>query len=216
MAIPLGDPAGITRSPGSLCSSVSLVDDCEDNDGRIAPIGGRSGYWYTYGDRNGTTLTPAMGSPFVMARGGANASVFAARIQGRLGKGRIVFSGFGLNFVDPKGAYDASAYSALSFWAKVGAGAATHIRLKVSDGNTDPEGKVCTECFNNFGVDLELSTTWTQYTIPFATMKQLPGWGVPRPAALDAKKVYGVLWELHDPGADFDLWIDEVALERCP
>jgi endoglucanase len=117
--------------------------------------------------------------------------------------------------VDPKGPYDASAYQGISFWAKVGPDGARKVRLKLPDANTDPDGKVCTECFNDFGVDLELSTKWEQYVVPFSQMQQLPGWGAPRPTGPDVSKLFGLQWQVNAPGAKVDLWVDDIQFTGC-
>ncbi len=56
----------------------------------------------------------------------------------------------GFSFANPKGPYDASAYTGVSFWAKLGSGSQKTLRLKVPDINTDPDGHVCTECLTTW------------------------------------------------------------------
>src|SRR5690606_14633561 len=112
-------------------------------------IKGRGGYWYTFADKAGSTVTPtpgALGGTFTMTPGGHDGTGHAARMYGQVGGGDVVYVGVGLNFVDPKGQYDASAYKGISFWAKKAAGSG-NVRLKVPDVNTDPDGGVCSECF---------------------------------------------------------------------
>ncbi len=198
------------------CPPDGVIDDAEDNNNQIAPNKGRGGYWYTFLDKEGTTISPAGGVTFTMEKGGANGSAYAARASGKIGNGKTVYAGPGFNFLDPKGPYDASAYKGISFWAKVGPGSVTKVRLKLPSADTDPEGKICTECFNDFGVDLELTTTWTKYTVAFAGATQLTGWGAPHPAKLDTKKLYGVQWQVNSPGAAYDVWIDEIEFTGCP
>ncbi len=41
-------------------------------------------------------------------------------------------------------------YEGITFWAKSGAGPAK-LTVKMPDGNTDPDGQVCTACFNDYG-----------------------------------------------------------------
>jgi hypothetical protein len=211
-----GTPVMANAADGKKCPPDGVIDDGEDNNNQVAPNKGRSGYWYVFLDKVGTTITPAAGGTFSMSKGGANGSAYAAHVNGKIGNGTVVYGGVGFNFVDPKGAYDASAYKGISFWAKVGEGSATKIRLKVPDGDTDPDGKVCTECFNDFGTDLTLTTTWTKYTVSFSQMAQMQGWGAPHPAAIDPKKLFGVQWQVNTPGSNYDLWVDEVEFTGCP
>lgn len=202
----------------NVCGPDGLIDDGEDNNNQGAVVEGRGGYWYTYVDDGGSTVDPpagAAGGTFTMSPGGANGSKFAARVHGTLGGGAIVFGAMGVNLVDPKDVYDASRYQGIAFWAKKGAGSAPKVRFKVPDGNTDEEGGVCKECFNDFGVDLNLTDDWKQYVVPFRSMKQMEGWGSPRPRALDRKKVYGLQWQASTPGATYDIWIDDIAFIGC-
>ena len=71
-----------------------------------------------------------------------------------------------------KAPYDASDYSGLRFWAKSGGDDLT-LRVKLQDGNTTPEGGVCSDaamkCNDTFGqfVDITLMcapSTWRMST----------------------------------------------------
>lgn len=208
--------AAANTPEGKACPQDGVIDDGEDGNNQVAPNKGRTGYWYTFADKEGSTVTPAAGGTFAMARGGANGSTQAAHMSGKVGGATVVYAGMGFNFVDPKGAYDASAYKGIAFWAKVSEGSTTKVRLKVPDGDTDPDGKVCSACFNDFGADLELTTTWTKYTVPFSTMTQLPGWGAPHPPSVVPAKLYGVQWQVNTPGASYDVWVDDVVFTGCP
>jgi endoglucanase len=196
----------------------SRLDDGEDGNNQILTSGGRGGYWYTYADKAGTTIVPPAGDTggtFAMSEGGAHGSTLAARMQGKVGRGGIVYAGMGFSFVDPKAPYDASKFKGIAFFAKTGEKSTTSIRVKVPDVNTDKDGKVCTECYNDFGVDLNLTTAWKRYVVPFASMSQLAGWGAPHTAAIDAHKLYGIQWQVASPGAAYDVWIDDPELAGC-
>jgi endoglucanase len=207
--------AGSANTPeGRLCSGDGVLDDGEDGNNQVNPAKGRGGYWYTFLDTAGSSITPLAGQ-FSMAPGGADGTAYAAHMTGKVGNGQIVFAGMGLNFIDPKGPYDATAYKGIGFKAKKGPGTG-HVRLKVPDISTDPDGKVCTDkCFNDFGADIELTEQWTQYVFPFASMKQLEGWGSPRPPAIDPSKIYGVQFQVNSPGASFDIWVDDLRFTGC-
>ena len=168
------------------CGPEGLIDDCEDGDNRVLSRGGRGGYWYTFRDKRGTTVTPAIeedGARFTMSPGGRD-SRQAARFHGNVGTGTPLFAGMGVNLTDPKGPYDASGYAGIAFWARAAPGATGKVRLKIPDANTDPQGGVCAECFNDFGADLALTSEWKQFVFPWPALKQLPGWGVPRKAQI--------------------------------
>jgi endoglucanase len=195
------------------CGPDGLVDDGEDGNNQTLPVARRGGYWYTFVDKAGSTVTPMageQGGTFAMTEGGANGSKLAANFKGKIGTGALVFSGLGLNFVDPKDKYDASAFTGVAFFAKRGDESTGKVRLKVPDGNTDPEGGVCSECFNDFGGDLNLTTEWRKYVFPFQTMAQMPGWGAPRKPHVKPATIYGLQWQVNTPGAAYDIWIDDV------
>jgi endoglucanase len=200
-------------APAKDCGEGALIDDGEDGNNQSLPSGGRGGYWYTFKDPGTTTVDPQAGAygggAFTWSDGG-HASSWGARFHGKIGTGAVVFSGLGVNFVDPKGQYDASKYTGVSFWAKRGENSTGKVRLKVPDANTDPEGKVCTECFNDFGADFTLTAEWKQYVVPFKNMRQLSGWGAPHKPHITADKLYGLQWQVQVPSASYDIWIDDV------
>jgi endoglucanase len=212
-----GSSAGAENTAdGKACGPDGVLDDGEDVDNRVLARGGRTGYWYTFADKVGTTVTPAPGGTFAMADQGANGSTRSAQVNGKIGTGEVVFGGVGVNFVDPKGPYDASAFKGVSFYARRGETSSGKVRLKVPDANTDPDGGACSDCYNDFGIDLELTTTWTKYVVPFSSMKQLAGWGAPRPAAISPAKLYGLQWQVNSAGASYEIWIDDIQFTGCP
>jgi len=213
-----GQPAGAAAAPAKECPATFTIDDMEDHQkNQVIVQNGRNGYWYTFLDKQGSTVSPPAGKTFIMSPGGVNNSTTAAHMLGKTSSsGDPIFVGMGFSFTNPKAQYDASAYSGVSFYAKVGPGSAKGFRLKVPDVNTDPDGKVCTECYNDFGTDLTLTEEWKQYVVPFSKMTQLDGWGSPSKPAIDKSKVYGMQWQINQPGTSFDLWVDDVAFTGCP
>jgi endoglucanase len=199
------------------CGPEGMIDDLEDNNNQVMVQAGRSGYWYTFVDEAGSTIEPtagAKGGTFTAAEGGANGSAYAGRFKGTVGNGAIVYCGLGANLTDPKDAYDATKYGGISFFAKKGPGTGK-VRLKVPDVSTDPQGNVCKECFNDFGVELEFTETWTKYVVPYSVMKQQQGWGKPLVGSINPSKLYGVQWQVNVPGQSYDIWIDDLAFRGC-
>jgi hypothetical protein len=199
------------------CGPEGLVDDGEDNNNQGAVVDGRGGYWYTYAD-DSTAVVPEAGErngTFTMSPGGANSSRFAANAHGQIGHGSVLFGGLGVSLLDPKTPYDASQYGGIAFWARKGAGTVGKIRLKVPDVNTDDEGAICKECFNAFGADITITESWQRFVIPFKKMRQEEGWGSPRPRSIAKNKLYGIQWQAAQPGANFDIWIDDVEFVGC-
>jgi endoglucanase len=212
-----GSSAGAENTAdGKACGPDGVLDDGEDVDNRVLARSGRTGYWYTFADKVGSTVTPAAGGAFAMEQQGANGSTRSAKVVGKIGTGDVVFAGVGVNFIDPKGPYDASAYKGVSFYARRGESSVGKVRLKVPDASTDPDGGACSDCYNDFGMDLELTTTWKKYVVPFSAMKQLAGWGAPRPSAINSTKLYGLQWQVNSAGASYELWIDDIQFTGCP
>ena len=204
---------------GRACPrDVGLIADGENNSNQIADIQGRGGYWYTFVDDAGSTVVPEAGKnggTFQMTPGGANGTKYAAHMSGTVAGGNPVYVGMAFNFVDPKGTYDASRYKGIRFWAKKGPGSAAKVKLKVPDIATDPDGKICKECFNDFGMDITLNDEWTEYTVPFSALKQEKTWGSPHPSGIDSSKIYGVQFQFKEPGSNFDMWLDEIEFTGC-
>jgi len=197
------------------CSRGAQIENGEDGDDQIAVRDGRGGYLYTYGDDKGTELEPK-GDDVRPASGGANGSEYALRIQGKLGDSDDAFAGIGFAFAEPKGPYDASRWRGVSFMARRSPATVAAARLKIPDVHTDPDGKVCTDCYNDFGVAFQLEEGWTRYEVDFANLKQEPDWGNPRPEKIDPAKLYGLQWQVVGRKGEFDLWIDDVSFLGCP
>lgn len=217
-AAPSGGTGATTAAvAGKDCPADYTIDDCEDGTNQVKVQKGRNGYWYTFIDKQGSTISPPAGHTFIMSKGGLNGSMYAAQFLGKMSStGDPLYSGAGFNFTDPKGQYDASAYTGVSFYAKAGSSSVKAVRLKVPDVSTDPDGKVCTECFNDFGADLTLTDQWKQFVIPFSDMAQMEGWGAPHPKGIDKSKIYSMQWQVNSPGAEYDVWVDNIAFLGCP
>lgn len=189
-----------------------LIEDGEDADNQITKLEGRGGYWFTFKDNEGTTIAPA-GNAFKPAAGGANGSKYAAQFGGKLASsGYSVYAGAGFS-LDPDGkTYDASKYQGISFMAK--SSASGIVRFKTPDVNTKPEGGVCTDCYNDFGVDLEFSPEWARYTVLFSQMTQQPNWGDRKPAVA-ADALFAVQWQVGKKDWQYEIWIDDVQFVGC-
>lgn len=194
------------------CPTNPVLDDAEDGDHQANKDDQRGGWWYTYADEAGTTVTPA--GEFKMSQGGANGSQWAARMSGKTGPGGILYAGVGFSITDPKAPFDLSCCKGISFWGKKAGNGIANVRLKVPDVNTTPEGNQCKECYNDFGADYTFTDQWTKYELMFADMKQEPSWGDKFPAIM-ANAIYGLQWQVKNPNQEFDIWIDQVELVGC-
>lgn len=215
-------PSTAQSAEGAACNTPSaLIDDAEDNNNQTFVIEGRGGYWYTFVDEMGSEVWPtagAHGGTFEMSPGGADGSAYAARFTGVIAgaTGGNLYSGMGMNFLDPKGPYDASQYGGISFWAKKGPGSTGKVRLKIPDTNTEPDGGVCSECFNDFGMDLTLTEEWQLFTVPFYAVKQEKNWGKPRKSSINSSGIFGVQFQVKEPGQPYDIWVDQIRFTGCP
>jgi hypothetical protein len=203
--------------------NIAMIGDGESAN-KTSFLEGRGGWWYSYFDiekQGGSTIWPeagAIGGTFTMSEGGAAGTKNAARMKGRIGTGEIVFAGMGAGLLDPPGPYDASKYGGIAFWAKIGPGSTTKVRLKVPDKQTKPEGGMCqgSGCNNDFGADLVLTEDWVLYTVPFRAMKQIKGWGDLYTGGIDSKSLYEVQFQVDDrANKNFDIWVDEIQFTGC-
>jgi hypothetical protein len=188
----------------------------EDQDASIANEGGRVGVWNILNDNSvGATQTPEPPtftmSSIAPARSG---SLYAARSAGS--GFNLWGAGFGFDLNgdgETKSAFDASAFTGITFWAMTGLTKELTIRMTVGDGNTSKEGGVCTEtasgCNDHFAANLVLVPgEWKQYTVLFSELAQ-DGWGEPFPAP-DASTLYSI-WFTVGARVDFDIWVDDIA-----
>ncbi|AUX24497.1 hypothetical protein SOCEGT47_050350 [Sorangium cellulosum] len=208
-----------TGSGGGAPQTIEMIDDMEDDNNGILAEGNRVGYWYTFNDgTEGAEQMPPPDpegtgeEPFTMTalepvRG---ASTMAARSWGSGFETWGAAFGFDLN--SPEGtkiAYDASAYTGVTFWAKIGPGSATSAQVMISDRSTVPEGGVCSDQCDNWQKQITLTEAWQQFTIPFADLKQ-GGWGDPAATdQIDTTKLYSISFQFGTV-PEFDLYIDDI------
>lgn len=202
-----------TTSSGGMMVAPGLIDDMEDKDGAIITAEGRQGYWYSYSDGTGTmTPDPKKGFTMTAITPPREASTSAAHMAGM---GFTMYGGgmgFDLNAMGTtKSGYDASGYSGVTFFARIGKGASAALRVNISDKDTAPEGGVCNnakgKCNDFHGQDITLTEDWKQYTIKFTDLKQ-QGYGDPFPKLLTTA-LYGMSFAVGTK-VTFDVWIDDI------
>jgi endoglucanase len=221
LATPIALLGCITSSPGEYgitaeSKKTSLpvcpqgrLDDLEDNNNQVIVQGGRNGYWFTFGDQLGSTWEPK--GEFTPAPGGPPGSRYAANLHGKMAPaGDSLYVGVGFALTNPKTPFDLSQAKGISFWAK-GPG---RVRFKTPDIDTEPSGDRCTDCYNDFGVDIYLSDQWVRYTVPFEKMTQQPGWG-DRAPAVAPEAIFAIQWQYSTPNTDYDIWFDNIDLVGC-
>jgi CubicO group peptidase (beta-lactamase class C family) len=206
--LPLSPPTEVTGSapaPASPACQAVLFDDLEGSRNQPASPAPPGGAWHSFKDQSGTTLSPK--GPFAPSLGGANGSKHAAHIHGRAANAERTWAGFAVKLAEPVAPVDVSSWKGLCFKAR-GTGRA---RLSLPDVSTDPAGNVCKWCHNGFGADFSLTADWREHCFAFDALTQQCCWGEPHPA-LTTQKVFAFVWTLHTPGAEYDLWVDDIRL----
>jgi hypothetical protein len=203
-----GDASLATDGAGG--AATDLIDDMENQTGRILVKEGRDGAWFTFDDgtRAGVIVpADAFGpSQIVPPRG---SSSWAARFQAH-GFGEWgAAMGFDLN--QPVGAvaarvYDASKYTGFEFWARVGPGSTTSIVMEVPDGNTAPQADCGSSCGAHHATTLRLTTAWEKITVAFADLAVAGE----APGGLDRSRLYGINF-VAAKNTTADVWIDDLA-----
>jgi hypothetical protein len=168
---------GCTVAAGTLADA--LIDDLEDGDNTIRPLGKRVGYWYTYND--GTTGAVQVPAPTALFKGTApgytTSPLLAAVTSGPAFTKYGAGMGFDFNNTAMKSCpYDASAYSGIKFWAKANTGnmammaLTAMVKIPATTPTTSASGTCAAMCEDHYALKPApvLTTTWTQYTITFA------------------------------------------------
>jgi hypothetical protein len=174
-----------SSGPESVSPPIPLpVDDFEDGDTRAASS---LGWWYTQGDTTGEQNFR------IEASGDEEGGAFSAHYSGF---GFQVWGALlGLDFTPDEGQLDASAYTAMHFRARAGEASVTQVSARL----LDPSGQ--------FALDLELTTEWRDYELPFAALHAVDG----GPQTLAASKL--TQFHLFVFSAEyFDLWLDDFEL----
>jgi hypothetical protein len=191
-----------------MISPADVLDDFEDGDLHLPANparGDRVGSWYVFSDGSGVeTLGVSAIERGTSSKSGLHVVGTSFQNWG---------SGLGVDLNTPasgqatKAAYDASAYSAVTFWAR--AENSTTVTVALPDVDTDAAGSTCSACGHHYYQTVSLTTSWQRFTISFSDLALEPG-GVPLPSAF---KPTGVLsLQLRFPqGANYDVFVDDVA-----
>jgi hypothetical protein len=182
-------------------------------------VDNRDGYWFVdYAP--GGVLTPPKGM-FAAEAGGPPGSMYAVHVSGTVtGYG----GSFGLKFTSGAipCAYDISAFSGVTFWAKSnGAPVTFSVNLTSTTpadqgGDGSCSGTGAMQCYDDYTKDITTSvgSDWKPITVNFnATDLHQAGWGAKVP--LDLKKGFGLQLKFPTPapdaGVNVDFWLDNIA-----
>lgn len=195
------------------CADPLMIDDMEHPSRRsaICTTDGRSGGWFVYTDGTGTSDPPPSDAstppvPYTALETPRGSSTHAIHLTA---SGQTEFGGgIGVSVANG-GAFDASAYAGIQFWAR-GQGS---LRAEVATIDTQENtfGGACDPangtCGDHYQVPFTLTSSWQQYTVLFAELRQR-GFGVPA-LSFFSNEVMGVTFGW-DAGTTLDLWIDDL------
>jgi hypothetical protein len=203
----------------TLQRSDLIIDDMEDQTSGISSSNSFGG-WYVYDDATaGGQMTPAPSAFFTMEPipGGRFASRYAMRMRGGGFASWGAGMGFDFGYEDGGGdkvRIDASAYSGVRFWARIGQGAAAQARFSIGAGSCQPgdDGGATdlpSHCAVSYGKNLVLTTNWVLQDIGLSELSGPTGMSLPR------DQVYSFLFNV--PGGPiFDLWVDDISWIPAP
>jgi hypothetical protein len=202
-----GDDAAVVEAAPS--GTEMLIDSMEHpGDGITGP--GFSGHWYLFNDQTlGGVETPY---PFTTTALDVPNAALASSTQAAHAMGTGFTSwgcgmGFSISSTSTAGKLNASAYTGVTFWTHVGAGAATHITVSTFDTRAETG---CVKCNDQPVTSFDATTSWQKIRLPFNQFRQL-GFGDPQFGVYDPKGFGGL--QFYVPGNNkLDLWIDDVAL----
>jgi hypothetical protein len=178
-----------------------IIDDFEDGDFNVAPLGGRVGNWYEFGDGTGTYS-------FDVASINRGASQKGMHTKGK------DFSnwgaGLGVDMLSAKTPYNASAYSGVTFWAR--AAATLAVLVVFPDVDTDPGGKLCTACDHHYNKGVQVTTAWQRFNVNFADLNLESG-TKPEPTGFKPEGLISVQFRMA-PGQSYELYVDDLAFVK--
>jgi hypothetical protein len=129
---------------------------------------------------------------------------------------------------------DLTQFKGISFWGMALGPGTTRVSVWVDDSNTHPSGGRCdptttdnprTACSNSFSFPVDLTSTFTQYTVDFSRLRQAAFGYQTMPSVLTQDKVYALSFGVRTPGGfcppttscageppslTFDIWIDDL------
>jgi len=209
-----GGAAGAPNVPKG-CTSPLVIDDMEDGDQLTCASDGRSGDWWTALGPVTATIDPPTNEDFAAFALGADArsgSKYGMHLAGE-GFGHSDDDWASLGFFLAGGdAYSLDAYQGLAFYAKASVDLTIHVTLATAITTPTSEGGDCeADCNDHYAFPAELTTTWQEFSIPFADLAQ-EGWGEkPKDLAHTLFVYFGYVGP--DGGATtFDFLVDDLRL----
>jgi hypothetical protein len=185
----------------------------EDHDNSICKVDGHIGTWWTTNDGTSTSQQPAPGKSVVPQRvTDRPGSSFAMRTTGDGFTAWGATLGFDVR-ASAAQPYDASAFGAITFFAKGPVLGTIRVSLRVNDITPQAYGGSCVEssgsCYHYHGIEMPITDSWAPYTVTFDSLVRENDWD----GAFDPKQVVGVEFRINNPACtqSFTLWVDDVA-----
>jgi hypothetical protein len=213
--------AGSSGTPTAGASSGPVgeqIDDFEDQDDFILRLSMRNGPWYVVSDGTtsgtvGPTMTIAALASAELRPGGTGTAALHLTATGFSDWGAGVGADM-VNQMGKKAPYDVSAYTAIRFYAKIGSGASSTVKVLLPNIYSDADGGKCddTDAKKRCGDHLfksvsGLKTTWDLYEVKFSELTQ-QAFGLPQ-TSFDPSGVYSVQFTLANK-LGIDLWLDDI------
>jgi hypothetical protein len=195
---------------------LGLIDDLEDETGRICEGDGRIGVWYAFNDGTGTQW-PAPTAPGVPIESSAlpNARGASRRAMHTYGDGAMKWhGGIGIDFAFDGEHYDtyaAGLYDGVRFWARADTPQRIRVRIGTALTTVAEYGGTCEfEPCGTHGMDFDIGTEFAEYRVPFNDLQQVSY------RRFEADFLRGQLTNLQfmAVGPSFDFWIDDVSFYR--
>ena len=210
--------AGMPTAGASSGLVGDQIDDFEDQDNFILRLSMRNGPWYFVADATTTgTVGPTMTiGPLATAdlrTGGTGTAALHLTASGFADWGAGVGADM-VNQMAKKLPYDVSAYRSIRFYAKIGSGATSAVKVLFPNVYSDADGGKCNDqdttkrCGDHLFKSVSgLKTTWDVYEVKFTDLTQ-QAFGLPQ-ASFDPTGVYSVQFTLANK-LPIDIWIDDV------
>jgi hypothetical protein len=220
--VPDGPLTSCPAPPAAGTLVQALIDDLEDGDNGLARIGHRTGFWYTYLDKLGSTIVPAPDptgtSPLIPASTLCHGGTKCVRITGTTAPtdeaaNKYPYAGVGFDFSHAQKpcAYNASAYQGIKFWARGNVPITIMLNTTATttaDGGGTCTGSGCNGGYSPAGADVVLTANWQEITIPFATAAG-PLWSTASTIPLDKANLLSLLIQI-PAGQSYNVALDDV------
>ncbi len=194
-------------------STPTLIDDMEHPaSNEILLNQCRNGYWYAYNDgtAGGVQETGGVTSPFTFGSpgvgyNGTGTSGYCVEVSTNTGFTNYG-AGFGFDFLNPQGNYDAFGYHGMQFYAKNTTGSPA-VAFEVIDNAVS--SAVPANSIGPHSVNLTFTSSWALYQVSMAQLAAAPN-AYGGPTTFNPSQLQQVEWAV-GAGVASNIWIDNVS-----